>query len=56
MRAHAAAARLRAKACVPAGFRYLFADGDIMVARGARGGIALLARATPAWLLEHGAA
>ncbi|KAK9838536.1 hypothetical protein WJX81_006017 [Elliptochloris bilobata] len=35
------------------GFKYLYADGEIVVARGARGGIALLARAPLSWLLEH---
>ena len=36
------------------GFTYLYADTEIMVARGARGGIALLARAPATWLLERG--
>jgi len=36
-------------------FLFAFADGDLVVARGRSGGVALWARSAPSWLLENGA-
>ncbi len=36
-------------------FLFAHADGDLVVARGRSGGVALWARASPAWVLESGA-
>lgn len=36
-------------------FLFAYADGDLVVARGRSGGVALWARAAPSWVLEAGA-